>query len=63
MGFLTPDKPKPPPAPPNTPTRADAQTQAGPEPNYATLIATGQTSGLRRKASTAKRTLIGGSGV
>ena len=61
MGFLK--APKAPAPPPNTPTRADAsvytsgnQARAG----FSSLVSTGSLSGLKRKASTIKNSLIGG---
>lgn len=61
MGFGTPkiDKPDP---PPHTPSMADASVkrsgdQAG--QGYSSLISTGPT-GLKRKASTVKSSLMGG---
>lgn len=63
MSVLFPPKPKKPPPPPMTPTRADASVkEAGANDNlggYASLITTGP-EGLTRKASTTKRSLIGG---
>lgn len=55
-------KPKAPPPPPAPPTKADASViDAGLRaPNYSTYIGTGSASGLKRKASTSKPTLIGG---
>jgi len=58
----SPPKPKPPPPPPNTPTAADSSVYAAGEAaddGYSSLISTTPT-GLSRKASTAKRSLIGG---
>lgn len=60
MSFLMPKVPKPP-LPGRTPQRADA-TGESPENlgrRYASLIST-STVGLKRKAHTQKRTLIGG---
>lgn len=65
MGFLAPSPPKPTPPPPpaNAPTKASISViNAGQqESNYSSLIASGSPTGLDRKASTKKRTLIGGS--
>lgn len=56
-------KPDAPPPPPSTPTRADAsvvdsgrQASAG----FSSLISSGAATGLKRKASTVKPSLIGG---
>jgi hypothetical protein len=49
--------------PPSTPTMANASVyQAGQQASrgYSSLIGTGTQSGLTRKASTAKKSLIGG---
>ena len=56
--------PKKPPPPPNTPTKADASViEAGDRgfKGYTSMISSGGAGGLRRKAFTAKRSLIGGS--
>lgn len=47
--------------PPNTPRRPDSGLDIGTPTNFQSLISTGSTSGLKRKASTQKRSLIGGS--
>lgn len=64
MSFLAPKVAKPkPPAPPPTPadtTRIDEFDKA--RTGYSTLIATSG-AGLKKKATTAKRTLLGGSGA
>lgn len=56
-------KPQKAPPPPHTPTRADASSfVAGSSPGrtpFSSLISTGP-QGLKRKADTEKRTLIGG---
>jgi hypothetical protein len=61
--IFNPPKPKKPPPPPTTPTRADAsvidsgmQTSAG----YSSMIASGSSTGLTRKAKTQRGSLIGG---
>lgn len=59
MLFPKPDKP---PRPPSPPTKADASVQfAGQEINtgYSSLVNTGP-QGLQKKASTSKRSLVGG---
>jgi hypothetical protein len=64
MSFLFPSIKKPDP-PPNTPTRADASAVAAGDRAYrpySSFISTGATSGLKSRASTMKRSLIGGSG-
>lgn len=61
MSFLVPKVPKPP-LPPKTPTLADARSLINPEDvggGFSSLIST-TTSGLKRKAETQKRSLIGG---
>ena len=58
-----PKVPAPPPPPPSTPTAADASViDAGQRAsgNFQSLVSTSPT-GLTRKASTAKTSLIGGS--
>lgn len=50
-----------PPPPPNTPTRADAEQGIGSSPAFQSLISTGKAGGLKRRATTSKRSLIGGS--
>jgi hypothetical protein len=64
MSFLTPDKPKAPPPPPTTPTKADSSVLAAAERDniggYSSFISAGPI-GLKRKASTKKASLIGGS--
>lgn len=47
--------------PPTTPSRASAEVGATPT-QYQSLVSTGSTSGLKRKAQGNKRSLIGGSG-
>ena len=70
MGFLSPSKPetpKEPPPPPNTPRVADAQrdtargsiVSASRNRGSRSLVGTGS-GGLARKATTAKKSLIGG---
>lgn len=61
MSVLAPKVPKPRPPPP-TPTTADAKELFDPETlarGYSSLISTTR-SGLQRKASVAKRSLLGG---
>lgn len=53
-------KPTLPPPPPNTPTSANASLFQTPNTQYSSLVSTGSTSGLARKANTRKRSLIGG---
>ena len=63
MSFLFP-KPKKPDAPPHTPTEADASVKmAGEDANlgYQSLVNTGGL-GLKSRASTGKKSLIGGAG-
>ncbi len=57
----TPKPPTPPPPPPATPTRADAggTTHRASNVGVASLITTGAT-GLQKKATTGKKTLLGG---
>lgn len=57
---MMPDKPKAPPPPPYTPTRADAVTALDTNTPLGreSYISTGST-GLDRKASTKKKSLIG----
>lgn len=62
MSFLMPPKVK---APPATPTRADATAVAAGDRAYKPLqsfIGNMPTGGLQKKATTAKRSLIGGAG-
>lgn len=62
MSFLFPSVKKPPP-PPSTPTQADASVVAAGErgfKGYNSFISTGAASGLKTRATTAKRSLIGG---
>ena len=62
MSMLFP-KPQKPPPPPPTPRMADTALtgeQGDSEKGYSSLISTSPT-GLKRKGTTAKRTLIGGS--
>lgn len=61
MSIFNPDKPRPPIPPPNTPTRADAAAGIEAGPGFTSLISTGSAQGLKRKAPTRKRSLIGGS--
>lgn len=61
MSFL---KPKAPPKPPSTPTRADASLlEAGQRAMnpMQSLVGTGSATGLTRKPNTQKSSLVGGS--
>lgn len=56
-------KPDAPPPPPSTPTRADASViDSGQQASqgFSSLISSGSATGLKRKASTIKQSLIGG---
>lgn len=58
-------KPEPPPPPPSTPTKADASVvEAGQQASqgFTSLVSSGAATGLKKKASTVKQTLIGGAG-
>ena len=62
--FKTPDPPKPPPPPPPTPVLADVSKERAVTDvtrGYTSLVSTSP-AGLKRKASTVKRSLIGGGG-
>ncbi len=62
MAFLSPKPPKMPGVPP-PPPKADASimdAQNRQAAGYSSLVSTGSTAGLQRKASTQKSTLIGG---
>jgi hypothetical protein len=55
-------KPDAPPPPPSTPTRADASVlEAGKQASqgFSSLVSSGAATGLKRKASTVKPSLIG----
>lgn len=58
---MTPDVKKPPP-PPYTPTRADTVTALDTSTplGRASMVSTGSPTGLQRKATTRKASLIGG---
>jgi hypothetical protein len=64
MTFLMPDKPRAAAPPPTTPTKADSSVLAAAERDpisgYASFISAGA-QGPKRKASTNKASLIGGS--
>jgi hypothetical protein len=56
-------KPKAPPPPPSAPTRADASvidSQQQARKGFSSLVASGSATGLTRKATTVKSSLIGG---
>lgn len=58
-------KPSAPPPPPSTPTRADASVlEAGQQASqgFSSMVSSGSATGLKKKASTVKQTLIGGAG-
>lgn len=58
MSFLMPKPPKPP-KPPNEPILASETPTPLPDPSMGSLISTGP-FGLKRKATTERRSLIGG---
>lgn len=64
MSFLSPKPPKAPPPPSLIPpTKADASASRAADAQaagYSSLVSTGSTAGLARKAKTQKSSLIGG---
>ena len=56
-------KPEAPPPPPSTPTKADASViDAGQQASqgFSSLVSSGAATGLKKKASTVKQSLLGG---